>query len=292
MHKPATQYPHSIELRHLRYFAAVAEERHFTRAAARLHVAQPPLSAQIRQLEQRLGATLFDRSPGRVSLTPAGEALFEAVGSTFAALEDGIRTVQAIAAGRRGRARVVLGPTVPVQPALAGIARMRTLAPELHVDLARDAEPVQSVLGRGADAALLWGPIRERALYTALVAVEPLLLVLAAPHPLARRARVGLADLQGERLLEPEDTGLGIGEPAGTLEAVLARVAACDALAIVPANVLRALEPGTQVVPIADAAPARVIIAYGDDTVSPSGRIFADAALRAAGQPGAASLAA
>src|SRR5919198_6583306 len=129
-------YAHSIELRHLRYFAAVAEEHQFTRAAARLHLAQPPLSAQVRQLEERLGARLFDRAPGRVSLTPAGEALLEAVERTFAALDDGIRAVEAIAAGSRGRGRVALGPTVPVQPALDAIARTRTAAPELHVELA------------------------------------------------------------------------------------------------------------------------------------------------------------
>jgi putative serine protease PepD len=88
-----------VELRHLRYFLAVAEEHHFTRAAARLHVSQPPLSAQIRQLEQRLGATLFERSSGPVALTAAGEALVEPAYAALAALDAG---VEAVRASRRG----------------------------------------------------------------------------------------------------------------------------------------------------------------------------------------------
>jgi DNA-binding transcriptional LysR family regulator len=85
-----------IELRHLRYFLAVAEERHFTRAAARLYMSQPPLSAQIRQLEQRLGAPLFVRSPGAVELTAAGEALLEPAYAALAALDAGVDAVRAV----------------------------------------------------------------------------------------------------------------------------------------------------------------------------------------------------
>jgi DNA-binding transcriptional LysR family regulator len=87
----------SIELRHLRYFLAVAEERHFTRAAARLHVSQPPLSAQIRQLEQRLGTTLFVRSGRPVTLTAAGEALLPSVYAALAAVDAGVGAVRAAA---------------------------------------------------------------------------------------------------------------------------------------------------------------------------------------------------
>jgi DNA-binding transcriptional LysR family regulator len=90
----------TIELRHLRYFLAVAEERHFTRAAARLHVSQPPLSAQIRQLEQRLGAPLFVRTGRPVTLTAAGEALLPSAYAALAAVDAGVDAVRAAASSR------------------------------------------------------------------------------------------------------------------------------------------------------------------------------------------------
>jgi DNA-binding transcriptional LysR family regulator len=157
----------TIESRHLRYFVAVAEERNFTRAAARLHMAQPPLSAQIRQLEQRLGATLLDRRPGDVSLTPAGEALFEAAYESLAALDDGVAAVQAIAAGRRGRVRLALGPTAPLPPALAALGQLRDHAPGLQVELTR-ASDADGLVARGrADVAMVLGDARLGVVSTA-----------------------------------------------------------------------------------------------------------------------------
>ena len=94
-HRGVTDFSaRAIELRHLRYFLAVAEERHFTRAAARLHISQPPLSAQIRQLEQRIGSTLFVRSPGAVSLTAAGEALLQPAYASLAAVDAAVDAVR------------------------------------------------------------------------------------------------------------------------------------------------------------------------------------------------------
>ena len=95
-----------MELRHLRYFRAVAEELHFGRAAQRLHIAQPPLSQQIRQLERELGVELLVRSTRRVELTPAGEAYLRRAVTILDAVDDAGRQAQRVAQGIEGRLAV------------------------------------------------------------------------------------------------------------------------------------------------------------------------------------------
>src|SRR5947209_2313484 len=95
-----------LELRHLRYFLAVAEERSFSHAAERLHMAQPPLSVAIRQLEQEVGAELFERGSRGVTLTPAGRALLDGTRGTLEGLDRALATARRAAAGELGTVRV------------------------------------------------------------------------------------------------------------------------------------------------------------------------------------------
>ena len=99
--------PVNVELRHLRYFVAVGEELHFTRAARRVHIAQQPLSAAIARLEQQLGVTLLERTTRRVELTEAGEALLEPARAALRAVDDALAAAQAAGRGeaRKGSAR-------------------------------------------------------------------------------------------------------------------------------------------------------------------------------------------
>src|SRR5215471_11785360 len=100
-----------MELRHLRYFLAVAEELHFSRAAARLGIAQPPLSQQIRQLEQELGVALFHRTNRRVEMTPAGRAFLDEVRRVFAQTELAVSTAQRAGRGEIGQLAIGFVPS-------------------------------------------------------------------------------------------------------------------------------------------------------------------------------------
>src|SRR5258705_7219567 len=95
-----------LQTRRLRYFVALAEELHFSRTAARLHIAQQALSKQIRELEETLGAQLLERSTRNVQLTPAGAAFLEAARATLAALDDGVEAARRLARGDAGTLRL------------------------------------------------------------------------------------------------------------------------------------------------------------------------------------------
>src|ERR1700745_2221418 len=111
-----------IELRHLRYFIAVAEELHFSRAAKRLHIAQPPLSQQIRRLEQHIGHSLFNRNSRTVTLTQAGETLFERARHILKQIEEDVETVRKVGRGEMGSLTVgfIGSAMLTILPALLG----------------------------------------------------------------------------------------------------------------------------------------------------------------------------
>lgn len=193
-----------MELRHLRYFQAVAEERHFGRAAARLHMAQPPLSQQIRQLEAELGVTLLDRNTRKVELTPAGEAYLERVRTILTEVDDAGNEARRVDAGLEGR--IVVGcvgsATYSLLPAFA-----RAMRQELPgVDVAFRGEmlvpaQVAALLAGEIDLALLRPPLDEAALRVATLREDRLIVALPDGHRLAGRRRLRVADLRDEGLV-------------------------------------------------------------------------------------------
>src|SRR5581483_10317758 len=124
-----------MELRHLRYFVAVAEERSFTRAAARLHVSQPPLSRQVRDLERELGVTLFDRTTRTVRLTEAGRVFHVESLAILRRADESVELIRAVALGHRGRVRVgyAASPTVEILPRI--LRTFRRNHRQVRVDL-------------------------------------------------------------------------------------------------------------------------------------------------------------
>jgi DNA-binding transcriptional LysR family regulator len=208
-----------MELRHLRYFRAVAEERHFGRAAERLHMAQPPLSQQIRHLEAELGVTLLRRSTRRVELTDAGSAYLERVRAILSDVEDAGAEAQRVAAGLEGR--LVIGcvgsATYSLLPTFA-----RTLRDQLPgVDVAFRGEmlvpdQIEALLAGRIDLALLRPPADEPALAVTTLRRDRLIVALPERHRLAVRQRIRVADLRDQDLVVHASGGRSVMHGAVT----------------------------------------------------------------------------
>ncbi|MBS0660168.1 MAG: LysR family transcriptional regulator [Verrucomicrobia bacterium] len=192
-----------IEHRWLRSFLAVAEELHFSRAARRLHLAQPALTAQIRQLEAALGTPLLRRTNRVEGLTPAGEALLPEARELVGRAEGLGRKLQRAAAGEAGRLRLGLIPPAAIEP-LAEAARAFALAePAVQVSLRQDSQAalLGALRAGDLDLAICRPPESEPGLSSRRVLTEEQGLLLRADHPLAGAASIPLARLGGAVLL-------------------------------------------------------------------------------------------
>ena len=190
-----------MELRLLRSFVAVAEERHFGRAAERLHMAQPPLSQQIRRLEAELGATLLHRTTRSVELAPAGEVLLVRAREILALVEGATEDARRAARGEFGRLAVGFtgSATYALLPQVA--AALRSELPGVVLDLRGELltpAQVERLLDGRLDVGLLRPPVRDGDLAVEVVRSEPLVAVLPEAHPLAEADSVPLEELEGE----------------------------------------------------------------------------------------------
>jgi len=192
-----------MELRHLRYFVAVAEELHFARAAERLGIEQSPLSRQIRELEAELGARLFERTTRSTRLTWAGEVFLQDARRVLAAVEAMRRSVKEAASGKRGRVRIGVTEDVSTGRFAQLLAACREQAPSIEVRVF-DLPSTQQIKGL-RDCALELGfllsdPCTED-LTVAEVWREPLEVLMPTDHALAEQAAIRLSDLNGERFV-------------------------------------------------------------------------------------------
>ncbi|MFI7440681.1 LysR family transcriptional regulator [Nonomuraea indica] len=225
-----------MELRQLAYFVAVADEGGFTRAAETLHVAQPGVSAQIRQLERELGQPLFDRSGRAVRLTEVGEAVLPYARAALRAAAGARQAVDELTGLLRGH--VVMGAvSVPSVLDLPGLlAGFHELHPAVEITL-REAAPravADDVLAGRMDLGLLGiGPVVPPGLAGQIVVRQPLVAAVRRDHPLAGRAGIGLTDLDGLAVLcLPPETGVRSSLEAG-----------CAAAGFTPRVAFEASEP-------------------------------------------------
>ena len=190
----------ALEPRLLRAFIAVAEELHFGRAAVRLHMTQPPLSVQIRKLEDSVGARLLERSRRHVALTEAGAFFLTRARHLLA---EGSRSVAETARIARGEAGVLsvgytATATYEILPPL--VRAFATRAPGVRLELVELRSPLQAEALRSGriELGLACGPIDEPDILARVLARERLLAILPAKHALARKARLRLADLRDQ----------------------------------------------------------------------------------------------
>jgi DNA-binding transcriptional LysR family regulator len=286
-----------MDLRHLRYFVAVAEELHFTRAADRLGIQQPPLSLQIRQLEQEIGTSLFRRLSRGVQLTEAGALLLDEARRILEQVERTKASVKSRARGETGRIRVGFAGATYFQPRIPGfIQAYRKLYPDVLLMPEQSNTPqLIAALNDGAmDVAFVRPPLGDADEFVLLPLVdEAMRIVLPSQHPRAGDHALPLAALAPEMfILFPRVIGPGLydsiiascqhagfspklGQEAPQIASIVHLVAAGFGVSIVPQSLEQIRAEGIVYLPIEGEAPrAPISLAVRRDNRSAAVRNF------------------
>ncbi|WP_445244103.1 LysR family transcriptional regulator [Microcoleus sp. OTE_8_concoct_300] len=243
-----------MELRHLRYFIAVAEELNFTRAAEKLHIAQPPLSQQIQHLEAELGFQLFRRTKRTVHLTAAGQVFFEEAGKILQQVDRAIQLGRQTSRGELGQLTIgfVSSSAHNVVPAILQAFRTRCPAVKLELQELTTNEQLQRLRFGQIDIGFVRPPVEEDGINSEIIFREPLIVALPETHPLASRAHLGLRELSTEPfILFPRSLAPGLYDPIVSLcqQAGFSPIAAQEAIQMQTIVSLVAAEMGVAIVP-------------------------------------------
>jgi DNA-binding transcriptional LysR family regulator len=272
------------ELRQLRYFVTVAEELHFSRAARRLNIAQPPLSQQIRQLEAAVGAQLFVRTSRKVELTPAGSAFLEGARRALSEAERAAEMAQRASKGETETVRVGFTDSAALSILPGTIRRFRAELPMVHLDLSEASTLAQldAVRLGVVDIAFVRGPVTGTLppdLRSQIVLEESFSVALPIDHALAKKKRSGVRALAGEpmvlfpRHLAPafhdiittmcRDAGFSpvISQEAAEYQTILSLVAAGLGVSIVPASIRNLGRTGVVFRPLLYSGAAAQVVA-------------------------------
>jgi LysR family hydrogen peroxide-inducible transcriptional activator len=267
-----------VKLKDLRYLVAVADTRHFGRAAERCFVSQPTLSAQLKKLEDYLGVRLIERAPNNVSLTHAGEQIVERARGILQAADEVVTLARAHRDPLAGRLRMALLPTIGpyLLPRVSPALRRALPRLELHLYEYRTAVMLEKLKAGELDLGILALPVELEGLEARALYREPFTVALPERHRLARRERIQAADLDGETLLLLEDghclrdqaleicTQAGAGESqdfrATSLETLRQMVATGAGITLLPELATQGAYGGARgvaIVPFGKPAPTR-----------------------------------
>ena len=266
-----------MDLRHLRYFLAVAEEQNFTRAAARLHISQPPLSQQIQQLERELDVALLQRTSSGAVLTSAGQCFAEHAKQILLMVEKATLATRRTAQGELGSLRIGFTRSAAYHPIVAGSVReFRATYPDVRVELfeAFTAAQLQGLAEGQIDAAFIRPASGEASDFATIhLFDEPMLVVLPHTHRLARAHKVEIAELaEDDFILYPRSNGRHlydaivaacreagfsprVGQEAPQLASTVTLIAAGTGVAIVPESMNQLNPPGVVYKQIAGKVP-------------------------------------
>jgi DNA-binding transcriptional LysR family regulator len=270
-----------MELRHLRYFVAVAEEENVTRAAERLHVSQPALSRQIRDLEDEIGFSLLERSAKSVRLTDAGRTFLTEARGVLQAADNAVKTARAKASGGQGELHVGYAPSLTVEILPRALRQFQKDFPRVRVilhDLSTEEMLAQLHKGK-LQLALTIHPPRKmlRGLRFTEIASYPLCVAVAPGHRLARARSVKLSELAQESLiaydrkdypetLEAMDAYFKRGEPRPRIaeehDSVTSLIAAVESgrgVALAPSSLACMVGPRLKLIPLTPAPPPIVV---------------------------------
>jgi DNA-binding transcriptional LysR family regulator len=293
-----------MELRHLRYFVAVADSLHFGQAAAALHIAQPSLSDQIRRLEDELKTALLRRTKRRVELTDAGRVFLDDARDIIARADRAAMTAQRAGRGFEGRLRVGVGYCMDQARISEVVSAFNVRHPAVCVELQTLAVPAQlkALQSQSLDVGFVRPPVTELDLAGETLSSEALIAALPARHRLASRTTIALSALTNDPfILVPRDlvpvyhdivlsacrqAGFVPHSPheADHLNMILAMVGGGSGVALVPAFARRLKPPRVAFVSLQPpTAPLDVLVAWRHDNASPALKEFLDVARRQIG---------
>lgn len=295
-----------IELRHLRYFIAVAEELHFGRAAERLHMAQPPLSQQIRQLEDQLGFQLFYRTKRSVQLTEAGQVFLQSSLKLLQQLEQAIETGRQVSRGEKGQLVIgfVSSAAYNVLPVILRSFRSQVPAVRLELHELPTNEQLEWLREGKIDVGLLRPPVEDKSLNLMTIVREPMVVALPESHAFVSQNQIALSSLANEdfilfpRPLSPRayDQIISLCQQAGfspnvvqeamQMQTIVSLVAGGIGVAIVPVSLQNMQRTGVVYRPLEEPAPcAEIALVWRHNDLSPCVQQFLDIVQSVVEQP-------